>query len=265
VHLGKGFLSSPLALALTGVFVRVYRAWMYAGFLLRHDRAMLALMKSRDPVVLVCWHQDFAPTLGTLARAHPRRRTHPLASASRDGALAAAAASGVGFAPAVRGSSAGGGARALLRLRRLARGGAPSFVVVGDGPRPPARSLKPGAVRLAGETGLPIWLVRTSWHPDNSLSWTWARFHLPRPFGRGVAVADGPIHVPRGLDREGTEAARRHVEARLEALARRGDALARRLFGGEPGEESQPGPAQRVAGDGGVPARAPAETVPPPP
>jgi lysophospholipid acyltransferase (LPLAT)-like uncharacterized protein len=230
VRLGKGFFSSPLALALMGAFVRVYRSWMYASFLQRHDRATLALLKSRDPVVILCWHQDFVLTLGTLSRAHPRRRTHALASASRDGGLAAAAAEGVGYARSVRGSSAGGGAVALRRMRRLAQERRPSFAVVGDGPRPPARVLKPGAIVLAGESGAPIWLVRTAWWPDASLAKTWARFHVPRPFTCGVALADGPIHVPAGLDRAGIEAVRRDVEARLEALAARGDALAERLF-----------------------------------
>jgi lysophospholipid acyltransferase (LPLAT)-like uncharacterized protein len=231
VGLGKRFFGSPLSRALVGVLARAYRSWMYASFLQRHDRNTLALMKTRDPVVILCWHQDFVLTLGTLSRAHPRRRTHALASASRDGGIAAAAAEGVGYARSVRGSSAGGGAAALRRMQRLARDRAPSFAVVGDGPRPPARALKPGAIHLAKETGAPLWLLRTSWFPDPSLRRTWARFHLPRPFARGVAVADGPIPVPSDLDRASLEALRRDVEVRLEALAARGDALAERFAG----------------------------------
>jgi lysophospholipid acyltransferase (LPLAT)-like uncharacterized protein len=165
----------------------------------------------------------------------------------------------------VRGSSAGGGATALRRMSRLAQADRrPSFAVVGDGPRPPARVLKPGAIRLAGEAGLPIWLVRTSWHPDASLRRTWARFHSPRPFSRAVALSEGPIHVPKGLDREATERLRAEVERRLEALAARADAAAARLWGASPEARSQPRRRAGVAKTAG-PGGPSAGTVPPPP
>jgi lysophospholipid acyltransferase (LPLAT)-like uncharacterized protein len=219
-------------LALGGSLLRVYRGLIFAGYLLRHDERLRALLRSRSPAVFACWHQDFPQTLGYLSLWNPRRRTFALASASRDGGMAAAGAEAMGFQKTVRGSSAGGGASALRKLQRLAASGRPTSVaIVADGPRPPARDLKPGVLHLARETGLPLWLVRTSWHPDPSLSRTWARFHLPVPWARGVVVADGPIHVDPGLDRDGLERLRAEVGARLNALAERGDRLAVEVHG----------------------------------
>ena len=154
------------------------------------------------------WHQDFVHTLGYLSLYNVRRPTHVLASASRDGGLAIAAAEGVGFRRAVRGSSARGGAGALLKLHRMAKTGRTSFAVVCDGPRPPARVLKPGVLHLARDSGLPLWLVRTSYRPVKVLSRSWAAFHLPRLGARAVCLADGPIHVPPDLDRVGLERVR---------------------------------------------------------
>ena len=204
---------------------------VFGGFLWRHDPRLVALLRTRSPAVFVCWHQDFAHTMGYLSRFSARRPTYVLASASRDGGIAAAAAEAVGFREAVRGSSAAKGASALLRMTRLGKGARrPSLAVVGDGPRPPARTLKPGALLLAKESGAPIWLVRSSWYPERALPHTWARFHLPRPWSRGVVVADGPFEVPAGTDREGLEALRAELERRLDRLASWGDLVAARAW-----------------------------------
>jgi lysophospholipid acyltransferase (LPLAT)-like uncharacterized protein len=224
----KRLLASRLARTALGTALRFYRWFAFGVLLVRHDRRLVALLRSRRPAVFVCWHQDFAHTLGYLSRFNPRRTTFVLASASRDGGLAAAAAEAIGFREAVRGSSSDRGGGALLRLERIAATGRASLAFVGDGPRPPARVLKPGAVHLAASSGLPVWLVRTSWSPDASLPRTWARFHVPRPWCRGVVVADGPIEVPPASSREALESTRRDVERRLEALAERGDAAAKR-------------------------------------
>ena len=216
MSLGKRLLASRLALALVGVASRLYRRICFGGYLLSHDPRLETVLRGRDPVVFACWHQDFVMTVGYLSRFNPRRRSFVLASASRDGGLAAASAEALGYRRAVRGSSAAGGASALRELQRLGGGARPaSLVVVADGPRPPARDLKPGALHLARETGFPLWLVRTSWHPDPGMERTWARFHFPKPWARGVVLADGPIAVPPDLDRAGLELLRLDVKRRL--------------------------------------------------
>lgn len=210
------------------LLLRLYRWFVFGTFLLRHDPRLMALMQTRKPVILAVWHQDFVYTLGYLSRWNPRRKTYPLASASRDGGLAAAAAEGMGYRRAIRGSSARGGPKALLALTRLLqRERDVSVAIVCDGPRPPARVLKPGVLHLAQSSGRPIYLVRTSYSHTKVLEKTWARFHVPIPFARGVSLTDGPIHVPPELDRDGLEALRVDLEQRLNALAERADTLAR--------------------------------------
>ena len=228
MSLGKRFLGSPVARALVGLGIRAYRPVLFGGVRLLVDPRLKRLLRSKNPVVFVCWHQDFLLTVGYLSRFSPRRRSHALASASRDGGLAAAAVEALGFQPSVRGSSAGRGAAALRELERLATDARPaSIVVVGDGPRPPARELKIGALHVARASGKPIWLVRTSWWPDRRIERSWARFHLVRPGTAGVCLADGPIAVPSDADREELERHRLAIERRLEVLAERADLLAR--------------------------------------
>jgi lysophospholipid acyltransferase (LPLAT)-like uncharacterized protein len=225
--LGKRLLGGPFARAAVGALSRAYRAVFYGGSRLLVDPGLRRLVRSREPVVFVCWHQDFVWTVGWLSRFCRRRRSHVLASASRDGGLAAASAEALGFREAVRGSSAARGAVALRRLESIATGNRPtSVVVVGDGPRPPARELKPGALHLAREAGLPVWLVRTAFAPPRRLLRSWAQFDFPPPWRAGVVVADGPIEVPAGLDRDGLERLRAALQARLDRLAERADALA---------------------------------------
>lgn len=235
VSFGKRFLESPFARALVGLVSRAWRPLVFGGTRLLVDPRLRRFLRTREPAVFVCWHQDFVMTVGYLSRFTGRRRTHVLASASRDGGLAAASAEAIGFRPAIRGSSAAKGASALRRLGRIVRDPRPTSVaVVADGPRPPARELKVGALHLARESGYPIWLVRTSWWPDRRLERTWARFHLVRPWTAGVVVADGPIDIPSDGKRVGSggrdelDAMRADVERRLGALADRGDALAMR-------------------------------------
>lgn len=223
--LHKDVLASRIAQALIRPLMVAWRTVQFGGSRMRHDPRLLALLRSRTPVLFGVWHQDFLHTCGYLSRWNGWRPTRVLASASRDGELMAAAAQAVGYRGAVRGSSARGGAQALRELERLAVAGGQSLLVVCDGPRPPARVLKPGLLHLARESGLPLWLVRTSWAPALVLRRSWARFVLPSPFARGVVLADGPFHVPSDVDRAGLEALRRDLERRLNALAERGDAL----------------------------------------
>ncbi|MHC5011998.1 MAG: hypothetical protein ACYTG6_13810, partial [Planctomycetota bacterium] len=68
----KRFLESRPARVLFALLMRVWRFTHFGGTLYRHDPAFLALMRTRDPVILACWHQDFLFTMGYLSRWNPR-------------------------------------------------------------------------------------------------------------------------------------------------------------------------------------------------
>lgn len=219
----KRLLDTHATRVLAGTVLRIYRGWSFGHLRWEHDPRLHALLRSREPAVFAVWHQDFVYTLGYLSRFNVRRKTYVLASASRDGGIAAAVAEGLGYRRAVRGSSARHGASALLRLHRLLREEDASVAVVVDGPRPPARVLKPGVLHLARDAGLPLWLLRTSYRPRRVFERTWARFTVPKVGARAVVRSDGPIHVPPDLDRAGLERMRLEVEDRLNRLADEGD------------------------------------------
>lgn len=229
MRLEKRVLGWPLTRAVARCTMRGYRAFVFGSYRFKHDERLRAFLRTDRPAIFATWHQDFAFSLGYLSQWNSGRVTYALASASRDGGVAAAVAEGVGFQRPIRGSSARGGLRALRAMSRLLRDKPyASLAIVCDGPRPPARVMQPGAIYLASLTGRPLWLVRTSYNPVHELRRSWARFHIPKVGARAVVCADGPIHVPRGLDRAGIEAWRLDLEGRLNALAERADAAVAR-------------------------------------
>jgi len=119
-----------------------------------------------------------------------------------------------------------GGVTALrAMLRELAAG--TTVMLTADVPKV-SRVAGLGIVTLAQLSGRPIRPVAvvTSRRIDFS---SWDRASLPLPFGRGAMVLGDPVHVPRDADAAALEAARRAVEAGLDAAYAR----AYRLVGGE--------------------------------
>ncbi len=223
----KRLLASPAVLSVAGALLKGYRWLSFSTFLWDHDEVLVRFLRTDQPAIFATWHQDFAFSMGYLSRWNPRRKTYALASASRDGGIAATAAASMGFQRPIRGSTARGARRALLEMtRRLQADRFASMAVVCDGPRPPARELKPGILHLARATGHPIWLVRTSFRRKHVMRRSWAKFHWPKLFSRAVVRVDGPFHVPRDANRETLEALRLELEARLNALAERADGIA---------------------------------------
>ena len=118
-----------------------------------------------------------------------------------------------------RGSTSRGGARALVRMRRLAADGAPTGFAV-DGPRGPARSVQPGAVWLASLTGNPL----LPFHSEADRFWTarsWDGTQVPKPFARAAMVVGEPIEVPRGADADLVERKRVELTGALNDAAER--------------------------------------------
>ncbi len=122
-----------------------------------------------------------------------------------------------------RGSTSRGGARALVRMRRLAADGAPTGFAV-DGPRGPACSVQPGAVWLASLTGNPV----LPFHAEADRFWTarsWDGTQVPKPFARAAMVVGAPIEVPRGAVERVIEEKCIDLAQSLAALADRARAL----------------------------------------
>jgi lysophospholipid acyltransferase (LPLAT)-like uncharacterized protein len=175
------------------------------------EEAYRAFRDRGERVILVAWHSQLLP----LIHRHRDQAFIALVSEHGDGEYLARALERLGWGT-VRGSSTRGGMKGLKGLIRAAREGR-GLALTPDGPRGPAREIKPGALAVAQITGLPIQPLAAGASRGWRLS-SWDAFLVPRPFSR-VCVAYGtPRRVPRELDREALERIAGDLEAELNAL-----------------------------------------------
>lgn len=163
------------------------------------------------PVIFILWHAR----LLSLVHRHRGEGVVALVSRHRDGEYIARVIRRGGF-EAARGSSTRGGGEALRDLVRWTRKGH-DIAITPDGPKGPARRLKPGALTLARITGLPLMPAAAA----ASRSWraaSWDRFVVPAPFARIHVRYAPPIHIPRDASEEKLEALRLHAESELNRI-----------------------------------------------
>ena len=184
------------------------------------DPTGLVQPHSNQPVIFAIWHnrQLLAPELYRQILGDPsqgRRRLASVASASRDGAIAARVLELFG-AVAVRGSSSRRGAQALVELVALARRGY-DLAVTPDGPRGPRYEVKPGIIALAQHTGLPILPISYALTRRIQLK-SWDGFLIPLPFGH-CHIRVGPVlKVPQELDEADRSRLALDLQGRLRAV-----------------------------------------------
>jgi hypothetical protein len=161
-------------------------------------------------LIFCAWHQRLFVSF-CYSRFH-RLALSLMISQSRDGDVIADIAQRFGGVP-VRGSSSRGGERALREMiSAMSEKRAGAHIV--DGPRGPARVVKPGLILLAQKAEAAICPVYVSF----DRSWTfnsWDRFMVPKPFSR-VYVRMGALDsVPWEADANEFERIRREIEQRM--------------------------------------------------
>jgi lysophospholipid acyltransferase (LPLAT)-like uncharacterized protein len=159
--------------------------------------------------VFALWHRTLLPLLWW----HRRQDITLLVSRHADGELLADSAARLGYR-LVRGSTTRGGTGALRAMIRALDAGE-TVAVTPDGPRGPARVVKPGVLAAARRGGVPILPVAAGANRVWVLG-SWDRLVIPRPFAR-VRIAYGPPLDP-GRD-PGTGAASGELARRLDAVA----------------------------------------------
>lgn len=184
-----------------------------------------AALRGDEPAILAFWHGRILLAQHGWPRRAAQRRCQVLISQSKDGDVIATAAETLGLAT-VRGSTAKGivdkgGTAALRQLLKHHRAG-DTAAVTPDGPKGPRQRATLGLIQLAKLTGAPIvpmtWSTRFGWRMNS-----WDRFLLPAPFGPGVFLWGAPHRVAREADEAAMEAARRGLEAALNALTAEAD------------------------------------------
>lgn len=166
------------------------------------------------PVIYALWHCHvfFMPML----RISSGRPVAVLLSAHRDAQIVGVAARMRGV-ELVAGSSTRGGVRAYLQLIQLLRRGR-SICITPDGPRGPARRVKPGVVHLAQQSGCAVVPVGLAVRRGRRLR-SWDRTLLPLPFCRAVLTLGAPLWLPPVDDAEALALQAEQLEAALEAAS----------------------------------------------
>lgn len=181
------------------------------------DEAYRALRRERKPVILLVWHGRIL-----LATYFFRNRgIMPLVSPSRDGEIVTQIVRRWGYKVS-RGSSSHAIIRAWFEMKKELEAGG-EVLLVPDGPRGPARELKPGCLRLAQQTGAPLVPFTFSASRTKAFA-SWDRFLVFLPFVRVRAVLGDPIAIDPSLRGEALEAERKRVERLLVDLDERADA-----------------------------------------
>jgi lysophospholipid acyltransferase (LPLAT)-like uncharacterized protein len=177
-------------------------------------------------IIYAFWHQRLFPFCFT----HRRQNINVLVSTHRDGELIARVIANLGF-DTVRGSSTRGG-REAVREMTVERRKPFDLAVTPDGPRGPARVLKPGLLVLARRTNRPIVPIANAVWPRVELS-SWDRFHIPLPFARCSIVHGEPWWPERGVD---ADAVRIDLERRLSDATLEAETLVRGHASGSHGK-----------------------------
>lgn len=177
-----------------------------------YDSEAKALVESGQSFIGVFWHGRMM--LMIKARLAPGP-FHILISGHRDGRLIADAIRPFGVNTVV-GSSSKGALGALRDLKTVLNRGEP-IAITPDGPRGPRMRVKPGVIKIAQKTGLPIVPVSGAARRRRILK-SWDRFHFVLPFSRAILLAGTPMHIPRDADDRTLEFLRMALEDNLNNL-----------------------------------------------
>lgn len=162
------------------------------------------------PVIFLFWH-EYIPLPFFL---RGRSNIAMLLSRHQDAEWLSHAARLMGFGT-IRGSTNRGGVAALRTLFRQSR--SMNLAITPDGPRGPRRKLAAGPIYLSSRLGIPLVVFGLGYDRPWRFS-TWDRFAMPKPYSRARIIVGPRLQIPPGIDRDGVEDHRLHVEGVLNGL-----------------------------------------------
>lgn len=164
----------------------------------------------QGPVMFALWHNlIFALPPIWWKTGGKNRRTVVLTSASKDGVVLARAMAVFGIG-AVHGSSSRRAVAALVGMKRSLREGF-DVCITPDGPRGPRYEFKPGIVKVAQTSKVPIVPIHASFSRAYRLK-TWDRLIIPLPFSRVDVEFGEMIHLSPTSDEAAFLAESQRVE-----------------------------------------------------
>lgn len=175
------------------------------------EKPYIKLRKSQKPVIFILWHGRILFS----SYFFRKRGISALVSPSRDGEIIARILSGWGY-KLLRGSGSHPVVDEWKKMKKLMTSGG-ELILVADGPKGPERKMKPGAVRLAQETG--AYLVPFTYSSKKGKFFkSWDRFLFFYPFTKLVAVHGMPMKIPSDLKPDEFERECLKVEKSLREL-----------------------------------------------
>ncbi len=145
----------------------------------------------------------------------PKSKLTILISNSRDGEIIARALQEIGFSTA-RGSPAHGGVRGALEMKTAAKANSRLAMMV-DGPRGPRYEVKPGLVRLAEITGLPIIPFVTHTRQNYWMD-SWDNFMAPFWGTPMLYIFGHPIYIPKGISAAESDSLTALLQTRMDKM-----------------------------------------------
>jgi lysophospholipid acyltransferase (LPLAT)-like uncharacterized protein len=225
----RNVVASPSFQRTAGVLAAEYLrlVWKTTRFVIEPE-GIYDRFERDAPVIIAMWHgQHFL--MPFIRRADDRGKV--LVSRHRDGEINAIAAERLGVGT-IRGSGhhsdgflGKGGVSAFREMLAALEQGC-SVALTADVPKV-ARVAGLGIVKLASASGRPIYPVAIATQRRLELD-NWDRTTINLPFGCGAGVAGAPLRVAPDADGAVLEAARRALEASLNAATARAYALADR-------------------------------------
>jgi lysophospholipid acyltransferase (LPLAT)-like uncharacterized protein len=174
---------------------------------------VLSRLGKGERILLCHWHQQFFPAIARYGGWFGRFRPGLMISRSEDGQIIANVANRVGWYTA-RGSSTRGGGEAMAEMiEHVRQNGLGGHIL--DGPTGPIGVVKPGAIRIAQQSGallVPMILrAEKRWQAKS-----WDRFVIPKPFSSVIISFEAPLlPPPMDADAKNFEETRKALEARM--------------------------------------------------
>ncbi|MDD3420043.1 MAG: lysophospholipid acyltransferase family protein [Candidatus Gastranaerophilales bacterium] len=188
--------------------------FLYCLYILPLDKSLKwQVFKKSDyegPSLFAVWHGNQFANLSV--EKSKRNKHNLLISPSNDGDTIANVSKFLGYS-LIRGSIKRRGAEAAREIiSSLESGKNVSYTV--DGPKGPIYKIKPGIIRLAQMSGVPIVpFVSTSKNYIELPSWD--KYNLPMYFDTCIAMYGEPIHIPKELTEEQTKNYQQEIEERM--------------------------------------------------
>ena len=203
----KKLLRSGPVQAILGFLLGLYIRMVLRTVRWRHENLACfdPVLAGESGAIGLLWHGRIPLSL-SVAPQWWRKRTRVLVSPSADGEFIARALA-MNRLGAIRASSAKKGdsakARQAVAAVREAVGWVSDgngLVITPDGPRGPNERIAPGALQIARRSGQPVYLMGIAAKPAAQWQGSWDKAMFAAPFGRGVVVWEGPLHVPADAD-----------------------------------------------------------------